>query len=229
MRTIRIAEPTDARGVAQIYPFEGMLSLQVTTVGSDSTEYATYHFALKGKKARWDLFAEGDKGDPTGYRLYDGDRHVFYTVVRQPVLYTTDEGELSRQGGPPRSWRFEPFRFEPKAVVENVPCSRVETHDEEFDYDACVASGIPTLPLQLLGASMAQAAPFGAALQKKGLFPLSIVVRVSKRPPGAKIRPVRATLTVLKIERGRVPERAFELPHFPVTDTPTLLPPRLLR
>jgi hypothetical protein len=210
-------------------PFEGMLSVQVASLGPDRAEYANYHFALKGTKARWDLFAEGGKGDPTGYRLYDGDAHKFYTVVRQPVLYTTDERDLLRETGGLKTWQFTPFRLEPKAIVDNVGCNRVQTKDGEFDYDTCLASGIPTIPWQLLGAGMAQAVPFGAALQKKGLFPLSVVVRRSRLSRGTAIRPVVATLTVLRIERGQLPERAFELPPFPVSDTPTLVPPRLVR
>lgn len=210
-------------------PFEGTVGVRVATIESDTTEYATYHFVLKGRKVRWDLFSEGGKGDPTGYRMYDGEARKFYTVMHQPVLYTTDEAALSPDAGTPKSWRLSPFKLEPKGMVENVACSNMRTHDEEFEYDACLASGIPTLPMPLLGPGVARAVPFGPELQKKGLFPLHVVVRRSKAPPGVTIRPVVATLTVFKIERGQVPDRAFELPRYPVTETPTLIPPRLLR
>jgi hypothetical protein len=210
-------------------PFEGKLRIEVVTIQPETTDYARYSFFLKGKKARWDLFGDEGKGETAGYRVYDGEKQEFFTIMRQPVLYATREDILRGDGGSPRSWTVTPFRLEPKATVANLACDQMVTHDREFDYAVCLAPGLPGLPLHLLGPAMARVLPFGPYFRTKGLFPLSVVVRRSRLAPGETIRPVVAKLTVIEAERGRVPERAFELPPYPRTDTATLIPPRLLR
>jgi hypothetical protein len=214
-------------------PFQGRLTIQVVIPGDtddpETTESARYNFTIKGKKARWDLFSRGGKGRPVGYRIYDSEPHKFYTVMRQPQLYVTDEASLNGDAGAPKAWKFTPFALEPKGKVQDYPCDIVNTQDDQYEYHACLASGLPTLPLQLLGSAMALAVPFGAVLEKKGLYPLLVVVRPRSASRDAGLKPLVAKLTLLQLERGLVPDVAFELPHFPVTETPRLIAPTLHR
>jgi hypothetical protein len=211
-----------------------MITLRATARGQDpDAPPALYYFYLKGKKARWDLFGEGGTAAPVGYRIYDGETRKFYTKMRQPIVYVTDESALTSRAGPLRDWKFSPFKLEPHGQVQGVPCLRQTTQDDEYEYDACLASGFPTIPLPLLGEALAEAVPFNAAVQRKGLFPLSVAIHALKHTPGAGGRalpgPPMGGLKVLEVNRGEVPSDAFAVPPFPTTETPTLIAPGLLR
>jgi hypothetical protein len=215
-------------------PFEGIVALQVAL--PDQPEHATarYTFYMKGKKLRWDLFSEGGKGDSVGYRVYDGADRKFYTFLDRPVVYVTDAAGLVRDAGAARDYAFTPFAMEPHGVVMGLPCDRLEADDEHYRYEVCLASGLPTLPLAVLGSSLAVALPFSATLDQRGLFPLSVVVRARDPQKGAepgpkRPRPPAAALKVLRVERGRVPEAAFDLPAYPFAPSATLTSTHPLR
>jgi hypothetical protein len=218
-------------------PFQGRLTLRVASFDAEKTEYSSYYVYVRRGAARWDLFAQDSDEAPVGYRVYDTDRHTFFTVMRRPVIYETAEGDLagddsSSQPASPAArpaWRFTPFALEPKGAVEGWPCDRMQTFDAEREFDVCLAAGLPSLPLHLFGGALGQAVPFGATLREKGLFPLSVEVRRRTRAPGTLIRAIAARLSVVEIERGLVPDRAFELPDYPKVRTTTLTPPRLVR
>jgi hypothetical protein len=213
-------------------PFEGRVTVVVesmTDVDEGSTSSATYHFTTKGHKARWDLFGSGGKGSAVGYRIYDGDQHRFFTVMKQPVLYATNEALLPGAVATKPTWTFAPAKDEPHGSVQNIPCDRVETKDDKYQYSACLTSKLTTIPIQLLGPAAAIALPFGNALEKQGLFPLTVVARGPVLDPRSKGRPVVAKLTVEEVERGSVPDDVFTLPSYPVTETPTLIAPGLHR
>ncbi len=217
-------------------PFAGRLTVQVTRTNPtdpDTTDIVTYYFTVKGKKARWDLFGESGTGDPTGYRIYDGDQHKFFTVMRQPVLYTTDEAALiasrAADAGAPRSVKLVPDKSDTTGNVEGVACSRMTGQDDENEYLTCLGPGLPPIPLHLLGDAIAAALPFGADVAKKGLFPLTVIVRSKQRPKGSPVKPILARLATTKVERGDPPDSAFTLPTYPVTELPFLVAPRLVR
>ena len=215
-------------------PFQGRISLQIaepvdTDTEPDSTEIARYDFTVQGKKARWDLFSRGGKGRPVGYRIYDGEQRKFFTVMRQPQIFVTNESALESDAAKPRAWAFTPFAQEPHGKVQDYPCDLVDTQDDTNRYHLCLAKGLPVLPLHLLGPALGVAVPFGAALEKKGLFPLTVIVRPRKIPDGGAIAPLAGKLTLLALERGLVPDNAFVLPKFPSTETPKLVAPGILR
>lgn len=217
-------------------PFAGRLTLQLTRTNptdSDKTDIVTFYFTVKGKKARWDLFGEAGTGDPSGYRIYDGNQHKFFTVMRQPVLYTTDEATLiatrAADAGAPKNIKLVPDKSEPGGNVQGVACTRMMGQDDEDEYLTCLATGLPPIPLHLLGEASAAILPFGADIEKKGLFPLTVLVRSKERPKGSPIKPILARLSTLKVERGDPPDSAFTPPSYPVTELPFLVAPRLVR
>jgi hypothetical protein len=212
-------------------PFEGRVTVQVTANDEQAGlgEPASYYFTMKGKKARWDLFDKGGMGAPSGYRVYDADQHTFFTVMRRPTLYTTNEATLIGDAGALKALKLAPFKLEPRGTVQGTACDRVTAQDDAFDYEACLASGLPPVPLHLLGGVIAKVVPFGAELEKRGAFPLNVIIRERKLPDGTTVRPIFAKLTTMRIERGRVPDKAFELPSFPVVETPLLIAPGIAR
>jgi len=208
-------------------PFEGSVTLQVALTTEPDLPPAKYTFFMKGKKVRWDLFTEGGRGVSTGFRLYDGAQRKFFTFLEQPVVYTTDVSALLGDAGSSRPFKFAPFAPEPNGAVFGIPCDRMQTADEKYEYDVCLASGLPTLPLSVLGKNMEVAVPFSAALERRGQFPVSVIVRPRGAAKGP--RPWIAILKVLSVERGRVPDAAFDLPAYPFQPSPTLAPLRRAR
>jgi hypothetical protein len=217
-------------------PFEGVVSLQVVLVGEANRPPVRHTFVMKGKKLRWDLFSEGGKGAEVAYRIYDGTQHKFFTVPPgRPVVYATSAAVLLADAGAARSYKLSPFAAEPKGAILGMPCARMQTDDERLHYDLCLAEGLPTLPLAVLGKSLEAVVPFSELLDSRGLFPLNIMVR--PREPSAHADaaahapqlPPHATLKTVKIERGQVSDAAFDLPGYPVVDAPTLAAPQRVR
>lgn len=215
-------------------PFEGRLALEASIVSDPTSVPARYEFLVKGKRLRWDLFGDGGKGGSAGFRVYDAAQRKFFTVLHQPVIYETAEAVLLGDAGTARVYKLGPFELDPKGAVQGIPCDRVQTDDERFHYDACLASGLPTFPLSVLGKALALTVPFSPLLEARGQFPLNVVVRprAPDSPPGRAgaaskaLRPIEATLKVVSVERGRVPGEAFDLPAYPVVATTTLSPAR---
>jgi hypothetical protein len=218
-------------------PWEGTLSLQVSlntetdvTENAEDAPPATYYFALRGKKARWDLFSRSGKGGPAGYRIYDGSqRKVFTVMTGRQTVYVTAEDALAGDAGAPKAWAFTPFKLEPKSAMKGIACDRADTKNAEREYSVCLASVLPPVPLHLLGGSMAEALPFGGDLEARGLFPLYVMVRSRTLPDGSIVRPMLARLSVLEATRGKLPDDAFELPSYPVEETTRLLTPGFAR
>jgi hypothetical protein len=143
---------------------------------------------------------------------------------------------LVGDAGAARAYKFTPFAMEPRGVVMGIPCDRMETEDAYNRYEVCLASGLPTLPLAVLGNALAVAAPFSAALDQRGQFPLSVVARAREpdhplgtEPAPRRPHPPAAALKVLRVERGRVPDAAFDLPAYPFAPSATLTSTHPLR
>ncbi len=224
-------------------PFEGKVVIRVGTVSEGADQQpATYTFWMKGKKVRWDLFGGGGKGGALGLRIYDGAQRKFFTVLQKPFVYETDAaalvGDAGTSGSPAGAphYKFTPFKLDPKGAVSGMPCDRLETADDHSLYDVCVASGMPTLPLDLLGSSVATVVPFGTVLEEKGQFPLYVMVRRKELAgsgrdagPLPAVHPAQGSMRVVTIERGVVPAEAFELPDYPVVKIAGFTPSAPLR
>jgi hypothetical protein len=190
-----------------------MVSLQAK-FGNAYDAAPAYVFTLKEKKARWDLIGQGGKGEVRGYRVYDGDEHRFYTVAPElKSVLVTDEAVLATDaGGASRTWTWKPFTAEPHGVVGGRPCDRMITRDDELEYDVCAAPGLAPFPMQDLSGAIASVVPFNASLMSQGMFPLHVTVRRLHAGDGGVARGVVGSLQVMRIERGRVPLNAFDLP-----------------
>jgi hypothetical protein len=212
-------------------PFEGEIVLRVVLFrGMEATPPARYAFVFKGDRVRWDLASDEGKGTAAGYRVYDGNKHKFFTVLRTPTVYSTDLSALLGDAGGSHPYSFSPFALEPKGAVQEVPCDRMVAEDAQLRYDVCLANHFPMLPLRALGGAMEIAVPFSDQLEKNGQFPLDVMVRA--REPGAPPGTIpkgpaafRARLSVQKITRAHVSDAAFDLPGYEVVNSPTLAPP----
>jgi hypothetical protein len=184
----------------------------VTDISADhGPELAT--FALRGKKARWNLFAPENQKGSGSYRIYDGDVRRFYTVVpEQKTVFLVDASTLEADAGAPKSYTFTPNPLEAKGAVRGYPCDRMRTHDDDLEYNVCLAKGLPTLPYQLFGQGISQVTPFGKTLEDKGLLPLAVTAH--KRGAGTGVGQVTGSLVVLEMARGAVPDSAFTWPDY---------------
>ncbi len=193
-------------------PFQGMMSLQAR-FGNGFSPAAVYVFTFKGKKVRWDLIADGGKGEILGYRVYDGEEHKFYTVA--PALKSvlvTDEASAGASIDAGASWTWKPFTPEPHGMASGYPCDQRITHDDEIEYGVCVAKGLPQFPMQDLTGTLAHVVPFNATLLETGGFPVDVVMRRLRAGDGGAARSMAGSLQVMRIERGKVPENAFDIP-----------------
>ena len=222
-RFLRGPLPADA-------PFEGEISFRVSMLTGPEKPAARYSFVMKGSKVRWDLVGDGGKGDSAGYRIYDAKQRKFYTVMHVPFVYVTPATALLGDAGPAHKYTLRPFALEPKGAVMGIPCNRMQTDDDRFHYDVCVASGMPGIPLNALAHGLDLAVPFGEVLEANGQFPLDVVVREPKAGAAADSGPHRgpakwhATLKVSKITRAQVSDAAFDLPGYKIVESPNLSP-----
>jgi len=210
-------------------PFEGRVVAQVTGAADSERGPATYIFTMAGKKVRWDLFESGGAGGFVGYRVYDAEARKILTVVSDlQVVLATDELALDADAGANRDWHLVPSRFEQHGAVLDTKCDRFEAHDDDFDYQLCAAPGFVPFPVHLLAGELGKATAFNAALEDKGLFPLASTMRRhfdDKNKP--KMTPLVGRFEVVKIERGKVPEKAFALPPLPRVPADKLEFPKL--
>jgi len=192
-------------------PFEGMMVVEARLTTQPAQIYV---FTVKGKKARWDLFGEGGKGAVSAFRVYDGATHKFYTTA--PTLKSilvTDEASIAPDAGAADGgYRWSTFAAGPTGVVAGVSCDRQETRDDAFDYVVCSAPGLVPFPMQLLAGAIGQVTPFNGSLMAKGRVPLHVTKRKSH---AVGVKAMVGWLEVKQIERGRVPEGAFDLPKLP--------------
>jgi hypothetical protein len=165
-----------------------------------------------GRKARWDVAG--------GWRLYDADQRRLSSVDDTAhAIHVADEASLLDAGAPP-TWTLTPDPTTPSSTVSGYACDRERTQDSRYMYDACLANGLPWIPLHLVSPALATVAPFAPALRERGWFPLSIVVRQVQTSGTAHMHAFFATYQVQKIERGRVPDAAFALPAYPIRNEP---------
>jgi hypothetical protein len=197
-------------------PFQGMIALQAR-FGSGFDPAPKYVFTLKGKKARWDLIGQGGKGEVRGYRVYDGEAHKFFTVAPElKSILVTDESALSSPADAGKhTWTWKPFALEPHGAVAGQACDRQITSDDEYEYDVCSAEGLVPFPMQDLSGTIARVVPFNGALEEKGRFPVHVSVRRLHAGDGGPANTIVGALQIARIERGRVPDGAFDLPPLP--------------
>ncbi len=216
-------------------PFEGEIIFRVSMLTGPDNVPAKYSFIMKGNKIRWDLAGDGGKGESAGYRIYDSKEHKFYSVMHAPFVYVTKASMLLGDPGAASKYTLRPFAPEPKGAVQGVPCKRMQTEDDRFHYSFCVASGMPTIPLNALGHGLDVVVPFGELLEMSGQFPLDVVVREPKLRIADSGTPPRgpaqwhATLKVLKVTRAKVSDAAFDLPGYKIVEAPNLSPAVPLR
>lgn len=212
-------------------PFEGNVGLKVTEIGPENTR-ANFTFLVKGKKLRWDIVGGGGTGAVIGYRIYDGEKRKFFSVLSdEPSVFVTDANRLVGDGGSSYAYKLTPFAPEPKGAVLGMPCDRMLTDDDHSHYDVCLTSALPTLPFMLLGGPMATALPFSSLLDQRGTFPISVSARPLTAAPGKSGGggAPRGSLKLVKVDRGRVPNAAFDLPAYPSIASAQLPPVRKLR
>ena len=211
-------------------PFEGTIVAEAVDISANGDHdeeppTATYKFTVKGQSVRWDLF--GEKSQAIAYRIYDGFRHQFITVLpATKTMMIAFEGaiDVTLDAGPPRVWEFSTISTEGK--VADYPCERLRTTDALYRYDMCVATGLPPFPIHILAGVVGAILPFNGALQKKGLFPLSTQVYPlgtsldggkaadAGRPKTSAAAPPIGRFIVIHMERFKVNPQLFLLPDY---------------
>jgi hypothetical protein len=186
-------------------PFEGTLRVQFNQAHRDAVSVKV---DVKKRRARWDVDAFGP--DVSGYRVYDADARLLYTVT--PALKRITSAELPRAGAEGAApWKLASAG---SGVVSGVPCERERTDDEQNSYEVCVARGILPVPLAYASSLALTASPFLDDLLREGVFPLAAVARLKA---GGAAAPKEAAYRVMAFLPHPVDDARFELPDFPVS------------
>jgi hypothetical protein len=202
-------------------PFEGRITASAGDPSPDADvrrKRQAYSFTVQGKRFRWDIFVTAEGRASQGYRIYDGEKKKFFTVLeptRQVMIF--DEPSAAVDAGVSPTWKFVPVT---KGNIAGHPCDIESTSDTTREYEACIAHDLPTFPFHLLVGVASEAAPFNVALEAQGEFPL-VASAYPKRPKGAlkgdpraphSPRGLLARFEVWEITRFRVNPAVFDIP-----------------
>jgi hypothetical protein len=197
----------DAAALADAGPgFQGEI------VGTISPKNETYHFVCRGARCRW------DDRSILGYRVYDTDARVLLSVllrdrmVLRIPLDSLDAGAPDLDAG---RWTYTVF--DPNGRVAQEHCERANVTDGVRRYQACIASGMPLLPVYLLSA----VSPFLGDLEARGRLPL-VSIEVLPRDAGGAAEDGPARFMVSTITRRAVGVDEVRVPPFPVHDVASM-------
>jgi hypothetical protein len=163
--------------------FEGTIDFVARAIVDGERGEESFNFICRGDKIRWAI-AGG-----RAWRLYDGASHTVYTVypTEKLVLVTPEKSMVAGDAGPEANaranaadagaWKVE--TFDPNGSMAGRACERVHVSRGAGApmYDACVAHGLPAIPLTVISTVAAQAAPFMPVLAERDLFPLASIER----------------------------------------------------
>jgi len=180
---------------------------------------------IKGSKVRWDLAVTGSAN---GYRIYDGDKRVLYTIA--PATQSLVLTRFPPASAPPSPgevpWTFSVI--DRVGRVADVPCERWRASGPDgASYELCVARGFPSVPLEFVITGAVTVAPFLPQIERDGWFPLVVMSRADVgRPDAGPARRSLGALRALSVVRAHVDDARFVVPPYSAVESAQVAPLR---